>query len=38
MKFRKLLAGIISAVMVFGTLAMPIFADENANVAKIGDT
>ena len=38
MKLRKLLAGIISAVMVFGTLAMPVFADENANVAKIGET
>ena len=38
MKLRKLLAGIISAVMVFGTMAMPVFADENTNAAKIGET
>ena len=38
MKLRKLLAGIISAVMVFGTAAMPVFADENTNAAKIGET
>lgn len=35
MKVRKLLAGILSAAMVLGTVAVPAFADDNS-VAKIG--
>ena len=36
MKGKKLLAGVLSAAMVFGTMAFPVFADENSHVT-IGD-
>ncbi len=36
MKGKKLLAGVLSAAMVFGTMAFPVFADENNHVT-IGD-
>ena len=37
---KKLLAGVLSAAMVLGTMAIPAFADESTsgNAAKIGDT
>ena len=37
---KKLLAGVLSAAMVLGTMAIPAFADEstNGNAAKIGET
>ena len=37
---KKLLATVLSAAMVLGTMAIPAFADESesGNVAKIGDT
>lgn len=38
MKGKKLLAGILSAAMVLGTMALPAFADGETVVAKIGDT
>lgn len=36
MKGKKLLAGVLSAAMVLGTMAFPVFADENNHVT-IGD-
>ena len=39
MKGKKLLAGVLSAAMVLGTMALPVFADDETNfVATIGDT
>ena len=37
---KKLLAGVLSAAMVLGTMAIPAFADESTsgNAAKIGET
>lgn len=36
MNCKKILAGILSAAMVFTTMAIPAFADDNGNVASIG--
>ena len=36
MKAKKLLAGILSAAMVIGTMALPSFADEETNVCAAG--
>ena len=38
MNCKKILAGILSAAMVFTTMAIPAFADDNGNVASIGTT
>ncbi len=37
---KKLLAGVLSAAMILGTMAIPAFADESTsgNAAKIGET
>lgn len=36
MNCKKILAGILSAAMVFTTMAIPAFADDNGSVASIG--
>ncbi len=37
MKGRKLLAGVLSAAMVLGTMALPVFADGETDVYTIGE-
>lgn len=36
MKGKKLLAGVLSAAMVLGTMAFPVFADGETDVYTIG--
>lgn len=36
MKGKKLLAGVLSAAMVLGTMALPVFADGETDVYAIG--
>ena len=38
MNCKKILAGILSAAMVFTTMAIPAFAEDNGSVASIGTT
>ena len=37
MKGKKLLAGVLSAAMVLGTMALPVFADGETDVYTIGE-